>query len=110
MPRDLQQAMSRKQVLVASSAKLLSKANAAAILFMQTELETGLSFARMAPRVRSRKETRPRDAEKIKRYLAHARTARDEVANRIGTVKGAREELRQIKLKFSQLRKLSRLR
>lgn len=90
----------------ARSAELLSKANAATIAFLKTELETGLSFARMAARVRSHKKARPHDAEKIKRYLAHARIAYDTVSSRIGTVRGEPEELRQINLKFSELRKM----
>jgi fructose/tagatose bisphosphate aldolase len=88
------------------AAKLLSRANAATVLFLSTEVETGISFARMAARTRSRKKPRPGDAEKIKRYLTHARTAYDVVALHIGTVRGKREELRQINLKFSELKKM----
>ena len=104
MPRDVQQAVRRTQVLVAASTAFLSEVNAAAISFLNTELETGLSFVRMAARVRSRRKACPGDAQKIKRYLAHARTAHDAVASRIVTLRGRPEELQQIKLKFSELR------
>lgn len=106
MPRDLQEAVRRTQVLVAASAASLSKVNDATIRFLSTDVETGLTFARMAARTRSRKKARPGDAEKIKRYLTHARTAHDAVASRIGRVKGEREKLRQINMKVSELRKL----
>lgn len=87
-------------------AKLISKANAAATRFLNTELDTGMSFVRMAARIRSRKKPRPADAEKINRYLAHARTAHDAVASRLGAVRGEREELRQIHARFSELQKM----
>ena len=88
------------------SAKVISKANAAAIRFLNTELGTGLTFVRMAARVRSRKRTRPGDTAKVKRYLAHARAARDAVASRLGTVRGEREELGQINARFAELQKM----
>ena len=90
----------------APSAKLIPKANAAAIRFLNTELDAGMSFVRMAARIRSRKKPRPADAEKINRYLAHARSAHDAVASHLGTVRGKREELRQINARFLELQKM----
>ena len=90
----------------APSAELLSKANAAAIRFMQTEVETGLSFARMAARLRSQKKARPGDAEKIRRYLRYARLACDTVSSRLVRAKATAEQMREINLKLSELRQL----
>ena len=90
----------------ASPVKLISKANAAAIRFLNTELDTGLSFLRMAARIRTRKKPRPEDAAKVKRYLAHARKAHDAIASRLGTVRGGPEELQQINARFSELQKM----
>jgi hypothetical protein len=90
----------------APPAKLISKANAATIGFLKTEVDTGLSFVRMAADIQSRKKPRPGDADKIKRYLGHARAAHDAVASRLGTVRGEREELREINTRFSELQKM----
>jgi hypothetical protein len=90
----------------ALSAELLSKANAAAIHFIQTEVETGLSFARMAILLGSHEKARPGDAKKMKRYLGHARLAYDTAARRLRTAKATAEQMREINLKLSGLRKL----
>ena len=89
-----------------SSAKLLSKANAAAIGFMQTEVETGLSFARMAARIRDSKKPLPGDAAKMKRYMGYAHLAYDTVLSRLGTTKVGPEELRAINEKIAELQKM----
>ena len=106
MPRSLQQAVRRTQVLVAASSAFLSRVNATAICVLSTEADTGLSFARMAARVRSRKNARAHDAEKIKRYLEHARLAYDTVCSRLGTAKVTPTQLREINVKVSELREL----
>jgi hypothetical protein len=92
--------------LIHHTQKLLSTANAATIGFLKTELATGLNFARMAAGIQSRKKARPGDAEKIKRYIGYARAAYDVVSSHIGNARGEREQLQQIKLKFSELRNL----
>lgn len=51
-----------------TASSVLAKADAAALRFITTELETGLSFARMARRLREAKKVRPGDPEKAKRY------------------------------------------
>jgi hypothetical protein len=89
-----------------SPAKLISKVNAVTIAFLKTELAAGLSFARMAAGIRSRRKPRPGDAEKIKRYLGYSRQAYDVVSSHIANARGERQELRQITLKFSELKKL----
>jgi hypothetical protein len=60
----------------------------------------------MAASIRSRKKPRPGDAEKIKRYIGYARAAYDVISVHIGNARGEREQLRQIKLKLSELWKL----
>ncbi len=84
--------------MAASSTELLAKADAAAIRFLNTELETGLTFARMAARTH--------DADKKGRYRHYARLAYQTVFGRLGTAKGTSEQLREINLKMSELRKL----
>ena len=85
---------------------LLSKANAAALRFIKTELETGLNFARMAAIVRNKKKARPSDAAKVKRYVGYAHEAYAIVSGRLGTVRCEREELRAIKEKIAELQKM----
>lgn len=82
----------------ASPAELLSKANAAVLRFLTTELDTGLSFARMAERTR--------DADKKGRYRHHAHLAYESAFGRLGTAKGTTEQMREITLKMSKLREL----
>lgn len=89
-----------------SPAKLISKVNAVTIGFLTTELNAGLGFARMAAGIRIRKKPRPGDAEKIKRYLGYSREACDVVSRHIGNARGERQELRQINLKFSELKRM----
>ena len=89
-----------------SSAKLISKANAAAILFMQTEVYTGLSFVRMATNIQSRKKPRPGDAAKMNRYMEYAHLAYATVLSRLGTTKAGPEELRAINEKIAELEKI----
>lgn len=80
----------------ASSAELLAKADAAAIRFVNTEVETGLTFARMSARTR--------DADKRDRYRHYARLAYETAFDPLGTAKGTTEQLREIELKLSELR------
>ncbi len=89
--------------MTASSAELLAKADAAAVRFVTTELEVGLSFARMARRLREAKKVRPGALEKAKRYLQYARMASEAASSRLGTVKAQPEQLREINLKISKL-------
>jgi hypothetical protein len=94
-----------KRKMPISPAKLISQVNALTIDFLKTEVNTGLSFARMAARIGNRKRPRLGDAEKIKRYMGYARLACDEVSSHIGRARGEREELREITAGFSKLRK-----
>ncbi len=89
--------------MTASSAELVAKADAAAMHFVTTELQTGLSFARMARRLREAKRVRPGNLEKARRYLDYARTAYEAASGRLGTVKTKPEQLREINLKMSEL-------
>ncbi len=82
----------------ASTAELLAKANAAAVRFVNTEVETGLTFARMAERTH--------DADKKDRYRHYARLAYETAFSRLGTAKGTTEQLRDVNLKMSELRKM----
>ncbi len=82
----------------ASPAELLAKADAAAIRFLDTELETGLTFARMAARTRN--------TDKKDRYRYYARLAYDTAFDRLGAAKGTTEQLREINLKMAELREL----
>ena len=89
----------------APPAKLINKTNAATIEFLNTELDTGLNFARMAAQIRERKKVRRHDLEKIKRYLGYAREAYDVVCSHVGNATAEPEELREIEEKISGLRK-----
>ena len=89
--------------MTASSAELFAKADAAAIRFITTELETGLSYARMARRLREAKKARPGDLERARRYLQYARTAYEAASSRLGTLKTKPELLREINVKMSEL-------
>ena len=82
----------------ASPAELLAKSDAAAIRFLTTELDTGLSFARMAARTDN--------ADKKDRYRHHARLAYETALGRLPTAKGTAEQLREINQKMKKLRKL----
>ncbi len=86
-----------------TASSVLAKADAAAIRFITTELETGLSYARMARRLREAKKVRPGALEKARRYLQYARTACEAASSRLGTVKTQPEQLREINLKMSEL-------
>ncbi len=94
--------------MTASSAELLAKADAAAVRFVTTELEIGLSFARMARRLREAKKVRPGALEKARRYFQYARMAYEAASSRLGTVKTKPEQLREINLTMSELVELLR--
>lgn len=92
--------------MTASPEELLTKTDVASMGFVRTEIETGLSFVRMAKRLREAKKVRPGSLEKAKRYLQYARTAYEEASSRFETVRAKPEQLAEINLKMSELREL----
>ena len=71
----------------ALSAELLAKADAAAMRFLNAEVETGLTFARMAARTGN--------ADKQDRYRYYACLAYETAFGRLGKAKGTPEQLRK---------------
>ncbi len=82
----------------ASSTELLAKADAAAIRFLNTEAETGLTFARMAARTHN--------LDKKDRYRHYARLAYQTALGRLPNAKGTAEQMRETNLKIAELREL----
>lgn len=79
----------------ASTPELLAKANAAAVRFVNTEADTGLTFARMAERTRN--------ADKKGRYRHYARLAYESAFGRLEMAKGTTEQMREISRKMAEL-------
>ncbi len=82
--------------MAASSTELLARANAAAIRFLNAEVETRLTVARIAERTR--------DADKKDRCRHYARLAYPTAFSCFGTTRGTAKQLREIDLKLSELR------